>query len=210
MDFINCDFPIQVELIPKEKTTHALILLHGYAENAELMKARFQNMKTDHDLIIYQGFFPLPRKTEGIWHLNYAWYFHDDFEQGYLISPEFPAGLINQHLKQYSYDSYTIIGYSQGGFLAPFIAKDNLKVKKVYGVGCQFLFDKLELNKLTFELTQIHGANDDVINHQSAREEFTKFNSFGNTGDFITLDKIKHSFPNNSVRLIEKLLRSSP
>ena len=85
----------------------------------------------------------------------------------------------------------TIIGYSQGGYLAPFVGEKIPQTKHVIGVNCRFRFDKLP-DKLNFKIDGIHGEQDENVDPLRAKESFGVLKDRGASGGFYIVEKEGH------------------
>src|SRR5690606_34833825 len=72
----------------------------------------------------------------------------------------------------------TIIGFSQGGYLAPLLGLDIPETKLVIGIGCEFR--SLLISEMPkFQLEAIHGDQDQAISPAGAYKEIERLKERG-------------------------------
>jgi predicted esterase len=189
---------------------HVFLLLHGYSERGEKMMKRLGKRletmatKTNQKLLILapNGFYPMPksfpldgRPISDDLLQGFAWYFYDQAKDKFLIDYEVPALTLANLLKEHNPNKVptTIIGYSQGGYLAPFVGLAFEHTTHVIGLNCSFrteLFSTLP----SFRLDQIQGQKDTIIDTALCSQRFEKLKEQGIKGDF-------HWLPNDDHRL---------
>lgn len=146
---------------PKE----LILLLHGYDERGKRIFRKLAPYLPSHALILApNGPYPLPRPKVDRLDFGYAWYFYDKFKERHPHGPDLPAqwlaDLIGLHNP--SRLPVTIIGFSQGGFLAPTVAFKVPETKLVVGVGCAFVSGFFP-ERPKFDLINLHGQSDEVV-----------------------------------------------
>lgn len=126
----------------------------------------------DAIIIAPNGPFPLPRVKEHKIDYGYAWYFYDKFERKYLINQDLPKSWIKEivELNNPLNLPVTIIGFSQGGYLAPMVGKVIKNTRLVIGIGCEFRHHLVDA-PLDFVMEAIHGKNDETIPATDALNE---------------------------------------
>ena len=85
----------------------------------------------------------------------------------------------------------SIIGYSQGGYLAPKVAEIIATVDTVIGLACAFKNETFE-NRNSVMFHQINSNADSVIDFTAAKEDFSQLGTRGNLGRFVELDGLSH------------------
>ena len=130
---IFCESICDYELIDKS-SEKLYLLLHGYAESAKKIIYKTEHiLDQDASILAPNGPFPLPVRLEDRFKLTYAWYFFDTIKKEYYIDHEYPSqflkGLTQQVQPKAS--EVIILGFSQGGYLAPFVGQVIKNCKKV-------------------------------------------------------------------------------
>ena len=92
------------------------------------MKKKFQKIYSSDNQLYINGIFPLAPEIKGEIpeiKLRFAWYFFNPLTKTYFIDPSVPEKTITNLIHHLNLQDYkiTFLGYSQGGYLAPFIAK---------------------------------------------------------------------------------------
>lgn len=181
-------------------TTRLAIFLHGYADHGGSFLRRLfpKGWPTELEnvaLLAPNGLFPVPVKTEEGWREAYSWYFFDEAKMRMLISPDFAVTGIQTLLKQHGLEDTekTIIGFSQGGFLAPYLAKSLQHVSEIIAVGSGFRPDFYEaLPAKQIRLTAIHGDQDEVFQFGAAEKAHRRILDLGFQGEFLTIPGVRH------------------
>ena len=160
--------PIDCDIREPEQPRQAIILLHGYSETGGKMLRRLGTVLPQDALILAPNA-PFPQvlaRNEIGYEIGFSWYFHDPQKDEYFIDMEVALSCLSEVIarKVPAGLRITLIGFSQGGYLAPFVAsREASRVKRVIGIGCQFLDEEL-VSPLGFEIHGIHGEEDDVVN----------------------------------------------
>ena len=159
------------------------LLLHGYGENGDKAFRHMapallpsDNDNNDDDILILapNAPFPIPSKV-GVPVAAFAWYFYDPVREVFHIDYSCPASILKAllfHLGLHERPT-TVIGFSQGGYLAPFVGEKVASIDHVIGVACRFREDKLG-DTLSFRLDGIHGSEDEIVDPHNAQKSHAK------------------------------------
>ncbi len=190
-----------------------ILLLHGYSESAHKIYKRIGRSldqainKSDkrYSIIALNGLYPLPKhfpldgKRDPHEDLlaGFAWYFYDQREDKFLIDYSVPVATLTSFLKEInSHDLPTsIMGYSQGGYLAPFVGLAYGPTKQVMGINCSFRFDliKDQYESIPFALNQVQGSEDEVIDRELSHKRYEQLNQFYKIkGSFQWVEEANH------------------
>lgn len=187
-----------------------ILLLHGYGEKGQkIFKRLIDYLPHDSLVIAPNGPFPLPAKTDEGYKLSFAWYFFDPIREKFFIDYDLPSELLKNFYPQFKLPDLPliIIGYSQGGYLAPFVGEKIPQTKHVIGINCRFRYDKLGQN-LKFILDGIHGKNDLVVDPQRALESFEVLKKRGTKGNFYFIENEAHLLSEPIKKKVQELLKS--
>lgn len=185
------------------------LLLHGYNERGlrtfrKLRKA----LPDDTHIISPNGPFPLPRIKPDRLDFGYAWYFYDRFSQSYHVDQKLVVGLLHQLIETQNphHLPVTIIGFSQGGYLAPLVAYSHKSVKHVIGIGCEFKAYFFQ-EKPSFTLSAIHGSDDPLVPITHAREQIELLKAQGIHVSWHEVQNLKHEITSEVSDLVKKELK---
>lgn len=142
-----------------------ILLLHGYNERGRRIFRRLLPYLPSEALILApNGPFPLPRVKPEKLDFGYAWYFYNKFTRSYEVNQELALSLLKNLITLMNPKGLPvwIIGFSQGGYLAPLIGLEVSETKAVIGIGCEFRSPLLKTIP-HFPLLGIHGDMDEII-----------------------------------------------
>ena len=196
---IQVSYEAQVSIPSNPK--RVFLLLHGFKQDGEyLFKLLKDSLPDDVAIISPNGPFFVPvEKREG--HvMKYAWYFFDQLKKSYFIDYTPATEYIKSILIELDLHRkpITVIGYSQGGYLAPKIAETITAVDTVIGLGCVFRNKMFDV-RTSVMIHQINSKTDSVIDFDSAKGEFLKLRERGNLGRFVALDGPSHRLSNEYI-----------
>src|SRR5690606_27044658 len=77
-----------------------------------------------------------------------------------------------------------VLGYSQGGYLAPFAAEVLTEVKFVLCLNSSFRYDYMKKENGQFPIHALNGADDDIVDPKEAKKRHEMLASLGRQGDF--------------------------
>jgi predicted esterase len=192
-----------------EKPKRLYVLLHGYLLDGKFMMDKLLNSLPEDGLVVSpNGPFPVPVKKNNQFAPRYAWYFFDPEKKIYYINYD-PAAYFMKSFLQRIWPlelPITLIGYSQGGYLAPKLAEIIPMVDTVIGLACTYRNAKF---KFRSEVTihQINSENDSIVTFETAQREFQELERRGNTGEFITLKEAGHKLDEYYIASLESLLK---
>ncbi len=184
------------------------ILLHGYLQQGEFIFDKLKDViPKDCAIIAPNGPFMVPVKKKDEFEAKFAWYFFDPNKQAYYINHEPAADFVKSILIEMNLvrKPLTLIGYSQGGYLAPKIAEIIPAVDTVIGLACSFRNEKFEFRQNVI-MHQVNSENDLVVDYENAKEEFQKLRERGNVGQFISLKDVGHNLDTTYLNELKSLI----
>lgn len=204
-------FNIEFDYFIKEAESEAkrlYLLLHGFSQRGErLLKKLSPILPKDAVALSPNAPFPAPYKVDHGYLEAYAWYFYLAKEDRFVIPP-WPAVQALKNLVQklgYTHLPITIIGFSQGGYLAPVVAK-SLPVDQIIAVSADYLA-KYYSKDDKFKLHAIHGAKDEVSPIEVSKKNLEALKrDFGIDADFHELPNTRHEVDDEAVQVIAKIL----
>lgn len=194
---ITATFPVDSIVIKPDEhheKTPVYLLLHGFGQRAKRLFRQWGELFDQNDcLVIPNAPFPMPRKNkdpqtgEYYYQIPRAWYFYNNLKDEFLIDYDFPSQLLAEFIDHLdlSKNPLCIIGYSQGGYLAPFVGARLKQTKHVIGVNCRFREDKLP-DSLDFRLDAFHADQDSQVDYKRSSESYQKIFPRVAAGEFIT------------------------
>jgi predicted esterase len=159
-----------------------ILLLHGLNERGRrIFRKLVKYLPEDAHILAPDGPYMIPLQRPEQLNPGHAWYFYNRSTDKYEVDQTLSLTLLNQLLDTKNPHSLpvTVIGFSQGGYLAPLLGMKNKMVKTVIGLGCEFR-PRWFKEPLNFSLHGLHGEEDRIITPQSSREvvETLRKNSF--------------------------------
>lgn len=182
-----------------ENPAELILLLHGYTESGEKIFQRLEKYLPENAVILSPcGLFPLPQRKGGdtrkVEHeMGYSWYFYDFKTDEYVVDMEcairYLTGLVQ--LLKWDHLPLRIIGFSQGGYLAPFVGLAQPQTRQVIGIASRFLDD--EFSTLPpFRMDAVHGELDEVVEYPASLGSHRRLLERGGTGQFISVPNTGH------------------
>lgn len=204
------DFKLSQDFIFEHKNSERVfILLHGFQLDAQFIYKFFSQIKElkNDSILAPNGPYLSPFKKRGEFYKGYAWYFFDSQKSQYLIPFDPAISYIKQLVKKLKIEDkkITLIGYSQGGYIAPAIAYELDNVDSVIGIACCFRNSKFSI-KNNINYIQIHSKADLVVDYNNAFEEHVKLTDRGARTEWISLEDSGHKLDIDYLEELRKLL----
>lgn len=149
------------------------LCLHGYLLDGAYMVKEFSDMLGDDCLIISpNGPYLVPVKKGEEYFPKYSWYFFDPIKKNYYINYDPAADFLGQVLRHFNTHDLpvSILGYSQGGYLAPRVANYDKNIDQVISLASVYRPDRFEIEPHV-EYNQINSKSDLVVDYKDAQEE---------------------------------------
>ena len=112
--------------------------------------------------------------------------------------------LIQQELK--INNPIHIIGYSQGGYLAPFVGLKLENTVQTIAINAEYKYNLLPQEKFNFSMHGINGVDDDVVDPINAQNSHQKLLNQGNSGQFFLLEDTAHPINDQIHRTLQQLV----
>ena len=207
---LEVELPIEYYVqTPASPPKEAILLLHGYGQGAEKFLNLFEPGFLEGSLLIAaNGPFMVPEKRGDTYRMGHSWYFYDSASDEYIISMKPAVEMWTKIVHELSIQSMPkrIIGYSQGGYLASFVAKGLTHVSQVLGISSQFLDGELEF-PLPFRMDAVHGDQDEICSYQKAKHSHEKLVKTGVIGEFVTITKGAHRMSVEALHEVKRLIK---
>lgn len=202
---LNLRLPHEAEVYLPANPKKVYLLLHGYMQDGSyLYKHLIDRLPKDCAVIAPNGPFIVPYKKKDSFEAKFAWYFFDPAKKTYYINFEPAAEFIKSLFIELDLHRkpITLVGYSQGGYLAPKVAELIPAIDTVIGLACCFRNSRFDF-KGNAIMHQIHSKSDLVVDYKNAKDEFEELRSRGNLGRFVSLEDEGHKL--NSIYIDELL-----
>ncbi len=209
---IEVDAPIPFNYLElgNEKSEKNLLILHGFAQNNEqildeLVKKLDPSISENYRIFIPNGIFPIPKiRREGIKY-RYSWYFFDGSRQEYYVDMITPMTAIMNFFKQLELKEVIVVGYSQGGYLAPILASHCSIVSETISLNANTRVDKLGPEK-NFKHTSIHNEGDPTVECENSYKSYEALKEIISEAEYFKLPVNTHEITQESISIINDLL----
>jgi predicted esterase len=187
---------------PQGDPRELILLLHGFAESGErilrkLLPAIPQAIREEAVILAPNGPFPMPVKTESGYIATFSWYFYDPTSGEYFIDMKPATEFLTRGLEALGFSELPkrIVGFSQGGFLAPIAAARWKNVRQLIGVGCEYLVDEIPgvlPRNVPYRVDAVHGSQDESVNPEAASDSHGHLMAAGINGSFSMIAGASH------------------
>jgi predicted esterase len=188
------DFSLNASPSKKE----LILLLHGFAQSGEVIwNGLKEHLPQDAVILAPHGLFPMAHRSgkgKG-YTFSHAWDFYDFNTESYYVEPHYAFSYLDEGIKALGLDQLPrrIIGFSQGGWIAPFYGLRHPDVtQQVISIGCNLLEEKFD-SLPNFRIDGIHGDIDDVVPIAPFQKAHQRFLDQGGRGEFISVPNHGHS-----------------
>lgn len=203
--------PLRYHLSPNSKTG-LVICLHGYQDHALSMLRRIGWWDKDlpFQVLAINGPFPVPSWTGDGFKEAYSWYFRDSRADIMLVHPTTTAQALRALIDDLGFKDTpkVIFGFSQGGYMAPYLTSQLINVRGIIGLGCGYFREAYEQCPPVL-VHAVHGDADERISMSGARADFEKIRQFGHTGAFHEVAGLTHKVEYSVEPLIRQLVLRS-
>ena len=187
-----------------------VILLHGFQQTGKNIYQQLETvLDSKYQVLVPTAPFPVPFKTALGYQMGFTWYFYNPATNSYFLDMDFPLNYIKSLVGELDLlkRNTIIIGYSQGGYLAPFLGTKLEKVSQVIGINCRFRDEALPL-ALPFRLDGIHGKADPLVDPIRAEQCHQAIMERGNRGTFRTLEHAGHEIGQRALKALAEQLEN--
>lgn len=191
-----------------ERPKQVILLLHGLNERGKRIMRKLVSALPDDALILApNGPFPIPRLKDNRVTYGHSWYFFDKFEQKYFVNQDLAKHWLKEVVKQENPNKLpvTIIGFSQGGYLAPLVGEIIAETKLVIGLACEFRSNLIQ-TPLTFPLEAIHGKLDEIVLSDWATREITILRERGHQIGLHLLENTSHEISQEMCKTVKIIM----
>jgi predicted esterase len=198
----------------KKSSTPLVVFLHGYTDSGKaLLRRALKGKKLPYSVLAPNGPFPLPIKAGDHYKEAYAWYFWDVATNKMVIHPEVAVQILRHLVHHLGYENSPkiIVGFSQGGFLMPFLFPQIKNIKGLVGIGCNYRLTNYQ-EPVSCPLIAIHGAEDQVVPLEASQKSYEELvTAKGLKGEYYVLSTMGHTVDemasNLLIQKIDELLK---
>ncbi len=201
--------PVSYCLEKNEQSNRALLVLHGFSDNGRAARKRLLGMDSvpGFSVFVPNGIYPSPVKVGDEYKEAYAWYFRDPRTGTQLVAPETAADSLWRLIERLKLSKklWTILGFSQGGFFAPYLVRHGLNAKTIIAVGSAYRPEAYE-GLSPVKVHAIHGEQDEDVPFEVARKSFDGIYDKGYGDSFTALPGVGHRLDDSGRAIIRRLL----
>ena len=205
---VNLAWDAEYALRSHDSPNKLVILLHGFQQRGQLIYNLLEGAINPDALVLAPNApFPFPsKKPVGGYEMGYTWYFFDPEKDVYYYDMSLALNYLERLIEDLGYAKMpkSIIGYSQGGYLAPFLGEKLGWVEQVVGINCRFRSEALRA-PLPYQLIGIHGEKDVLVDPERARRCHQELIDQGVEGRFHMLPNAGHGISGQVRSLLREL-----
>lgn len=186
----DATYQLKVAKNPKELA----ILLHGWQQRGDYILKNLQHCFTEETVVLAPDApYPAPQASAGGYRQGFGWYFFDPHTNIYAVDMSLAKRFVETLVTAlgYSHLPKRIVGFSQGGYLAPFLGITMSKVFQCIVLNGRYRSEALE-ETIGFRIDQIQGQADSMIDPERARQCHEELLARGNQGHFLLVPKSGH------------------
>jgi len=190
-----------------------VVLLHGYQDHAMSMTRRIGWLEKElpFRILAINAPFPVPVwKADGFIEA-YSWYFRDTTKGIMIVSPatsaEKIADLVHEVLPKD--EPVVLFGFSQGGYLAPYVAPLIAATRAIVAVGSGYPSDPYSKVDKQVRIFGIHGADDTRWPLESSRAAHADLLANGFMGEFQVIPGLEHKIDPVLAPVVQQLALSA-
>ncbi len=190
--------------------TEIILLLHGLGERGKRIYRKLLPVLPSTALVIAPNApFPLERAKEGRMDYGHSWYFYDKLENRYFVTQDLAKYWLRDLLllENTAKLPVTIIGFSQGGYLAPLVGMEIPETRLVIGLACEFRSNLLA-SLPQFPLSAVHGEADTVVKAEASRTELALLVERGIDATFHLVVGTGHEISPGMARTVKDILEA--
>jgi predicted esterase len=209
---LSIDFPVHFveRSVPSPK--ELVVFLHGYMQIGSYMLSKLGKAFSESSyLLAPSGPFPIPEKSKDGWRLGFSWYFYDPITDEYVVDMKTSIGMLGSLIQSKGFATLPkkIVGFSQGGYLAPFLGQRLKNVSQVICIAGQFLDEELS-GELPFQMDAIHGELDEICDPAKAESSVHALLARGLRAKYHEVKGGTHRISESVVESLRSVLQESP
>jgi len=208
-----CPLPFDYELRKPPSPGRLFLLLHGHGESGKKLFEKFAPVLPEGAAVLAPNApFPIAEWVGTDWKtrelkLTYCWHFYEPAKHGYLVPPDTGLAHLEQGVRALGLADLpkTVIGFSQGGYVAHYAAQRLSRVEHVIAIGCEFMPDEIQA-PAAFRLDGIFGEKDRIVDRERAIETHQQAVLKARGGQLYQIKELGHSIDDRVVAKVAELL----
>jgi predicted esterase len=200
--------PIRYHLSAPTAVKGVVVCLHGYQDHALSMLRRigWWDAVLPFQILAINGPFPVPLWLNDGFKEAYSWYFRDTSRDLEFVSPAATALNLSQLMTDLNLKDTpkVLFGFSQGGYLCPYLSQQLNAVRGIIGLGCGYPEEAYALNK-PLKVYALHGSSDERVLPEPARLDFERILTVGHRGEFHLIPGLTHRVEASVEPLVRRL-----
>jgi len=196
-----------------------LLALHGFSLSGKLLQNRLRSLlPAPYALLFPDGPFPVEVREAVPPRVGYSWYQYTGDQQAFLTALDFGIAYLERLLEQVAAEQpvdlsrVVLLGYSQGGYLASFMALRN----RSRFAGLVTISSRIKVEALAAELPALrgfpilvlHGTADEVVPLLPQQESVRVLREFGASVELL-LHEGGHELRRDQVPRIDEFVRTA-
>lgn len=185
-----------------------VLLLHGYSQSGAPMLRKLSSVIPENAVALAPNApFPFAERVEEKYRMAYSWYFYNFQTDEYVVDMATSLQFLEAGIERLGYSNLPlrIVGFSQGGYLAPFLGQKLRQTAQVIGVCSTFLYEEIE-GALPFRVDNVVGAQDEIVDPVNSEKSHRELVRRSKGGEFFSLP-VGHRIDEQVARKIGDLLR---
>jgi predicted esterase len=209
----QAEFTLPMRYLARGQGPGTVVMLHGYQDHALSMTRRMGWLEASlpFQILAVNGPFPVPVWKASGFVEAYSWYFRDTSRDIMIVHPSTTAAriadLVNKVVPKGT--PLALYGFSQGGYLASYLAKFLPDTRAIIGLGSGYPADAYaELNK-NIKVFAVHGERDDRWPIEASKTAHQRLLDQGFKGEFHVIKDLDHRVDPSLTSLISRMALES-
>ncbi len=191
-----------------EKPKELTLLLHGYRESGlRIFSKLSSSLPLDAHILAPNAPFPFAERAEEKYRMAYSWYFYNFQTDEYVVNMSTALEFLERGIQELGYAELPlrIVGFSQGGYIAPFVGQRMAQTRQVIALHSTYLHEELG-QRLEFRADNIVGAEDKIVDPTGSERSFGEIFPRALAGEFHRLPG-GHRIDEHVQRKVAELIR---
>jgi predicted esterase len=211
---LNTPLPFDYALHrPNGTPTRLFLLLHGHGETGRKIFDKLSPvLPKDAAILAPNGPFPISEWIGTNWktrqvRYTFCWHYYEPATDAYYISPETALSHLEMGVAKLGLADLpkTVIGFSQGGYLAHYVAKRLSRVEHVVAIGCEFLPEDVG-GEVSFRIDGIYGEKDHILDPAKATETHQRLLERAPGGELFAVPGLGHELDDRVAARVGQLV----